>query len=80
MSALCAETERGLALLHLGVLSGFLFFRYVEKKQKRARRGRKRKPIDIPDIMIEIMRDLRLFQGNSPILADAQWGTNWGTD
>nr|VFK56353.1 MAG: hypothetical protein BECKTUN1418F_GA0071002_10862 [Candidatus Kentron sp. TUN]VFK62628.1 MAG: hypothetical protein BECKTUN1418E_GA0071001_10842 [Candidatus Kentron sp. TUN] len=35
MSALCAETERGLALLHLGVLSGFLFFRYVKKVTRR---------------------------------------------
>nr|VFK51947.1 MAG: hypothetical protein BECKTUN1418D_GA0071000_101311 [Candidatus Kentron sp. TUN]VFK53575.1 MAG: hypothetical protein BECKTUN1418F_GA0071002_102425 [Candidatus Kentron sp. TUN]VFK55035.1 MAG: hypothetical protein BECKTUN1418E_GA0071001_102425 [Candidatus Kentron sp. TUN] len=29
MSALRAETERGLALPHAWVLSGFLFFRYV---------------------------------------------------
>nr|VFK67521.1 MAG: hypothetical protein BECKTUN1418E_GA0071001_11523 [Candidatus Kentron sp. TUN] len=31
MSALYAETERGVALSHTWVLSGFLFFRYVIK-------------------------------------------------
>nr|VFK52641.1 MAG: hypothetical protein BECKTUN1418F_GA0071002_10118 [Candidatus Kentron sp. TUN]VFK53164.1 MAG: hypothetical protein BECKTUN1418E_GA0071001_10138 [Candidatus Kentron sp. TUN]VFK55721.1 MAG: hypothetical protein BECKTUN1418D_GA0071000_10368 [Candidatus Kentron sp. TUN] len=34
MSALRAETERGLALLRAWVLSGFLFFRYVTAEGK----------------------------------------------